>query len=105
MVFATYQSMREKGASWAGPSLKVYDLDIDNTLNRYYRMAEHNDNSNNDNKEHIPRAKLTPIKKNKKIKPSSLTVKETSLKVSNSRETNNKYKDETMDISYNKEEY
>ena len=97
--------MRAKGASWAGPSLKVYEPDIDNELNRYYRMAEHNDNSKNDNKDHIPRAKVTPIKKNKKIKPSSLTVKETSLKVSNSRETNNKYKDETMDISYNKEEY
>ena len=60
-------------------------------------MAYRDDYSNNDNEEHIPRTKLQPIKKKKKNKPSYPTVKETSLKATNNKETNKKEKVDTMD--------
>ena len=54
---------------------KVYDPDSDDELNVDFVMVEHDDNSGNYNKYHIPRAKGHPIKRTKKNKPSSLTVK------------------------------
>ena len=83
---------------------KVYDPDSDDELNGDFRMAENGDNSDNDNKEHIPRAKVRPIKNTKKNKPSSLTFKETSLKVTHTKETNKKNMDEIMDTRHKKEE-
>ena len=65
-------------------------------------MAYHEDDSDNGNEEHIPRAKLLPIKNNKKNTPSSPTVKETFLKATHNKETNEEEKYETMDTSYNK---
>ena len=41
----------------------MYDPDSDNELNGDFIMAEHDDNSNSYNKEHIPIAKGQPIKK------------------------------------------
>ena len=66
---------------------KVYDPDSDDELNEYFRTTEHDDNIENDNKEHIPRAKGRPIKKDKENKKYSLTVKETSMKVTHTRKT------------------
>ena len=43
-------------------------------------MAEHDDNVDNDNKDHIPREKGRPIKNIKKNKQSLLTEKKESLK-------------------------
>ena len=46
--------------------------------------------------------KYNRLKNTKKNKPSYLTVKETSLKVTQNKETNEEDKDETTDTSYNK---
>ena len=67
-------------------------------------MADHDNNSDTDDEEHIPRAKGWPIKNKNKNKPPSLTVKEMYLKVTHAKETNEEDKDETMYTSYNKEE-
>ena len=67
---------------------KVYDLDSDDETNWDSRMAEHDDNRVSDNKEKTPREKTRPIKKTKENKPSYLTVNETPLKVTHTKETN-----------------
>ena len=51
-------------------------------------MAEHDDSSDTDNEEHIYRTKGLPNKNTNKNKTSSLPVKETSLKVTHTKETN-----------------
>ena len=80
----------------------MYDLNIDKELNGDFRTSDHDDNRKNGNKEHIPTAKLRPIQKNKKNKPSSPTVKETSLKSTHAKETNEEDKDETIGTRYKK---
>ena len=61
--------------------MKVYDPDIDDELNGDFSMSEHDDDRGNDKEKHIPREKVRPIKNTNNNKPSSLTVKETYLKV------------------------
>ena len=68
--------------------VKLYDLNSDKEINGYFRASDHNNDSGNDNKEHVTRAKGRPIKKNKKNKPSSPTVKEKFLKATHNKETN-----------------
>ena len=80
---------------------KVYDLNIDKEINEYFGTSDHENNSDNNNKQHIPRSKGKPIKKKKKNKPSSTTVKETSLKSTHTKETNKVDKYDTMNTSYN----
>ena len=41
----------------------MYDTNRDDELNGDFGMTEHNDNSDNDNKEHTPREKGKLIKK------------------------------------------
>ena len=50
-------------------------------------MEDHEDDIENNKKQHIPRAKGKPIKNNNNNKPSYLTVKETLLKENHTRET------------------
>ena len=76
---------------------KVYKLNSDKEINQDFRMANHDDNRKNNNKEHKHRSKIQPIKRNKNNKPSSPTVKETSLKETHTKENNKEDKDETMD--------
>ena len=82
----------------------MYEPDSDDKINGDFGMSKHDDNRNNDNEEHIPRERGWPIKKTKKNKPSSLTVKEISLKVTHTKEPNKEDKYETMDTICNKEE-
>ena len=82
----------------------MYELNSDKELNGEFGTVDYDDDSNHDNKEHIPRAKGLPIKKKKKNKPSSPTVKETPLKATYNKKTNEEDKYETMESSYNKEE-
>ena len=65
-----------------------YYPDSEDELNGYFGIAEHDDNSDNDKEEHIPRSKWQPIKNTKKNKPSSITLKETLLKVTHTKKTN-----------------
>ena len=83
---------------------KVYDLNSDDKINGDFGTIDHENDINNDNKEHIPRAKVRPINNNNNNKPSPPTVKETSLKTTQDKETNKEDKDDTMGTSYNKEE-
>ena len=53
----------------------MYDPDSNNEVNGDFGMLEHEYNSYNDKKCHIPREKGRKIKKNKKNKPYFLTVK------------------------------
>ena len=46
----------------------MYDPDSEDELNGDLRMSEYYDNRDNDNKEHILRAKVWPIKNTKKNK-------------------------------------
>ena len=46
----------------------MYDLNSDKELNGDFRMADHDDISEPDNAEHIPREKLIKIKNNRKNK-------------------------------------
>ena len=48
----------------------MYNLGSQDEINGDFGMAEHYDNSENDNKENIYRAKGKPIKNTKKNKPS-----------------------------------
>ena len=82
---------------------KVYDPDSDDELNGDLGMAKHDDNIENDNEEHISRAKGQTIKNTNKNKPSSKTLKEESLKVTNTKKTNEEDKDETIYSSYDKD--
>ena len=41
--------------------VKMYDPDSDNELNGDFIMAEHDNNSDNENGEHIPKEKERPI--------------------------------------------
>ena len=66
-------------------------------------MAEHDDNSDTDNEEHIYRTIVLPIKNTNKNKPSSKTLKEESLKVTNTKKTNEEDKYETIYSSYDKD--
>ena len=84
--------------------VNVYDFNSDKELNGDFITAYHDDASDNDKKERIPRKKVRPIKKNNKNKPYSQTVKETSLRSTHNKDTNKEYKDETMYTIYNKEE-
>ena len=81
---------------------KVYDTNSDRELNGDFIMEYHYNNSDTDEKYHIPRAKGQTSKKKHKNKPPSLTVKETSLKATPTKDTNGEYKYETMDNIYNK---
>ena len=83
---------------------KVYDLNSDKELDGIFGTEDHDNNINNHNKEHIPRAKGRPIENNKKNKPSSTTIKETSPKAAHTKETNKEDKGDKMDTIYNKEE-
>ena len=56
-------------------TVKVYDLNSDYELNGDFGTEDHNDEIGNNNEEHIPRAKGRPIKKKKRKKTSSPTVK------------------------------
>ena len=78
----------------------MYDPDSDDELNEDFGMIEHDDNSRNDNKEHLPRSKIRPIKKTKKGKKSFLTVKKSPLKETHTKKINKYDNDETMDTSY-----
>ena len=69
----------------------MYDLNSDEELNGDFRTADHDNDSGNDKEEHTPREKGRPINKNNKNnknKPSSPTVKETFLKATHNKETN-----------------
>ena len=81
----------------------MYNLGSQDEINGDFGMAEHYDNSDNNNEEHIPRSKWRPIKKNKKSKPSFLTLKKASLKETRTRKINEEKNDETMDTRYNKD--
>ena len=50
------------------------DPESDDELNRDLMVIEYDDKIDNDKEEHIPRAKVRPIKKTKNKKSSSLTV-------------------------------
>ena len=81
----------------------MYDTNRDDELNGDFGMTEHNDNSDNDNKEHTPREKGKPIKNNKKYKPSLLIVKKSPLKETHTKKIKEEDNDETMDTSCNKD--
>ena len=66
----------------------MYNLNSDEELNGYSRTATHNNDSGNDNEEHIPRKKGRPINKKKKNIPYYPTVKEKFLKATHNKETN-----------------
>ena len=83
---------------------KMYGLNSEEELNGDLGTKDHDDDSCNDNEEHIPIAKGRPIKNNKRNKISSPTVKETFLKVTHNKEINEEDKYETKDTSYNKKE-
>ena len=57
---------------------KVYDQNSNKELNGDFGTAGHDNESGNENKEHIPRAKGKPIYKNNNNKPSNPTVRRTS---------------------------
>ena len=59
---------------------KVYDLNSDDKINGDFGTIDHENDINNDNKEHINKAKVQTIKNSRKNKPSFLTVKKSSLK-------------------------
>ena len=80
----------------------MYDPDSDYKLNGDFGMEYYDDNSDNDSKDHIPRARGRSIKKNKKNKPLYLTLKETSLKLNPTKETNKEDRDKTMEIDITK---
>ena len=82
----------------------MYNPDSKDELNGDFRMVEHDDNIDNDNKYHIPREKWRPIKNTKKNKPSFPTVKKSSLKEIHTKKINEGDNYETMDTSYNKDE-
>ena len=82
----------------------MYEIKRYKELNGDFRTTYHNNNRDNDNKEHIPIAKGSPIKKNNNNETSSPTVNETYLKSAHNKETKKEDKYETMDTSYNKEE-
>ena len=82
----------------------MYVPDSENKITVDFVMAQHDGNSNNNNKQHLPRAKVQPIKRTKNNKTSYLTVKETSLKVTHAKDSNEDYKDEIVNTGYNKEE-
>ena len=65
-------------------------------------MAEHGDNSNNDNKEYISREKLQPAKKTNNNKPSLITMKKSSLKKTHTKKINKEKNYETIYTSYKK---
>ena len=79
----------------------MYDTNIDEELNGDFGTAENDDGSGNDNKENTPRQKGRTIKNNNINKPFSPTVKETFLKATHNKDTNEEDKDETMDTNYN----
>ena len=64
---------------------KVYGLHSDKELNWDLGTEYHKNDSDNDNKEHIPRVKGWPIKKKKDNKPYPPTVKETFLKATHNK--------------------
>ena len=80
----------------------MYDTDSDKELNGDFGMEYHDNDIDTDDEEHLPRAKVRPIKNNKNNKPTSLTVNETSLKSTQTKETNKEDKDNTRDTIYNK---
>ena len=82
----------------------MYDLQRDKELDVEFGKVDHNDDSGNDNEEHIPREKVRQIKKNIINKKVSTTVQGTFLKANHSKETNKEDKDDTMDTIYNKKE-
>ena len=81
----------------------MYNPDSGDDIHEDFRMSEYDDHSDNDNKDHIPRAKGQPIKNTRKNKPSSLTVKTSTLKETHTKKINKEDNDETMDTSYNKD--
>ena len=81
-------------------TVKMYEPDNDDELNKEFRMVEHYDNSENYDKQNIPRVKKQPIKNTKENKPSFLTVKKSSLKETQVMKTNEEDKYQIMDTSY-----
>ena len=72
----TNSGKEEKGNYWEKKTAtKVYDLNSDKEINGVFGTVDHDDDSGNDNEDHILREKRQAIKNNKKNKPSSLTVK------------------------------
>ena len=82
--------------------VKVYVLNSDKELNEDFGMADNDNKRDSYNEQHIPRSKVQPIKNNRKNKPSSPKAKETSLRATYTKETNEEDKYETMDTSYKK---
>ena len=80
--------------------------DSDDELNRDFGITEFDDNSDNDEEEHIPRAKLKTIKKtiNNKNKSFPLTANKSSLKENPTSKINEEDNDETMYTSLNQDE-
>ena len=71
----------------------MYEINSDKELDGDFGTSYHDDDSNNYKEENIPRAKGQPIKKNINNKLSSPTVKETLLKETHTKETNEEDKD------------
>ena len=80
------------------------DPESENELNGDFGVSEYDDNSDDDNDEHITKAKSRPIKNTKNNKASSLAVTKAPTKETHTSKINEEDNDDTMDNSYNKYE-